>query len=151
MRPRNAWLSSTPDQTIKRGRLIAKALHPGSVVALEGDLGSGKTTLVKGIALGLGVRSTREVKSPTFVILHIYQGRIPLHHFDLYRLDQKSDLEGIGLEEFLADPKAVSVIEWADRIPAVSKQADLVIKLARTGKDKREIKLYVHDQTYSRR
>ncbi|HLD56197.1 MAG TPA: tRNA (adenosine(37)-N6)-threonylcarbamoyltransferase complex ATPase subunit type 1 TsaE [Candidatus Omnitrophota bacterium] len=146
MRPRNAWLSSTPGETIERGRFIAKTLHPGSVVALEGDLGSGKTTLVKGIALGLGVKSAREVKSPTFVILHIYRGRIPLHHFDLYRLDQKSDLEGIGLEEFLADPKAVSVIEWADRIPEVSKQADLVVKLASKGKDKREIKLYSHER-----
>jgi tRNA threonylcarbamoyladenosine biosynthesis protein TsaE len=136
------WLSRSPRETIERGRLMARMLHPGSVVALEGDLGSGKTTLVKGIALGLGVKTAREVKSPTFVILHICKGRIPLYHFDLYRLDQKSDLEGVGLEEFLGDPHAVSVIEWADRIPQFSKQADVTVKLKREGKEKRRIKVY---------
>jgi tRNA threonylcarbamoyladenosine biosynthesis protein TsaE len=139
MRPQDSWVSSSPEQTIERGRRIAKSLRPGSVVALEGDLGSGKTTLVKGIALGLGVGSAREVKSPTFVIMHIYQGRLPLYHFDLYRLDETSDLQSIGLEEFMTDPNSVSVIEWADRIPDVSKRADFVIKLARKEKDKREI------------
>src|SRR3989338_6923616 len=143
---KTATTTHSPKETISLGRTIAKHLRSGTLVALTGDLASGKTTLVKGIALGLGVKSAREVKSPTFVILHIYRGRIPLHHFDLYRLDQKSDLEGIGLEEFLADPKAVSVIEWADRIPEVSKQADLVVKLASKGKDKREIKLYSHER-----
>ena len=146
MRAQASWISSSPDQTIERGRLIGTSLRPGSLVALEGDLGSGKTTLVKGIALGLGVKSAREVKSPTFVILHIYQGRVPLHHFDLYRLDGTSDLEGIGLEEFMTDPNSVSVIEWADRVPDVSKRADVVIKLASKGKDKREIKLYSHER-----
>ena len=142
MRAQAHWLSSSPDQTIERGRLIGKSLRPGSMVALEGELGSGKTTLIKGIALGLGVKSEREVKSPTFVIMHIYQGRVPLHHFDLYRLDGTSDLEGIGLEEFMTDPNSVSVIEWADRVPDISNRADIVIKLASKGKDKREIKLY---------
>jgi tRNA threonylcarbamoyladenosine biosynthesis protein TsaE len=151
MQAQNRWLTTSPEQTIERGRLIAKSFHPGSVIALEGDLGSGKTTLIKGIALGLGVRTAREVKSPTFVIMHVYQGRIPLYHFDLYRLDEQSDLEAIGLEEFMNDPDSVSVIEWADRVPNISKEADFVIKLARKGTEEREIRLYSHEQKHSRR
>ena len=141
MRTQNHWVTSSPDETIERGRLFAKSLRPGSVVALEGDLGSGKTTLIKGIALGLGVKSAREVKSPTFVIMHVYQGRIPLYHFDLYRLDEHSDLESIGLNEFISDPDSISVIEWADRVPEVSKSANVVIKMKNVGEDKREITL----------
>jgi tRNA threonylcarbamoyladenosine biosynthesis protein TsaE len=119
---------------------------------LVGDLASGKTTLVKGIALGLGVKSAREVKSPTFVIFHIYPGRrkfsngvykgcVPLYHFDLYRLDSKSDLEGIGLDEYLFARDAVSVIEWAERIPEVLKRSDVKIELKSTGETKRTITL----------
>ena len=150
MRTQDHWLTSSPTETIERGRLIGKSLRPGSLIALEGDLGSGKTTLVKGIALGLGVKSEREVKSPTFVIMHIYQGRVPLHHLDLYRLDGTSDLEGIGLEEFLTDREAISVVEWADRIPDISNRADLVIKLVNKGKDKREITLSLRGTSKSK-
>ena len=117
-------------------------LCPGSTVALIGELGSGKTTLVKGIALGLGVRDSREVKSPTFVIFHIYNGRIPLYHFDLYRLGGETDFEGIGLDEFLSDRAAVSVIEWADRAPQLSKSADVRVELARLSESKRQIRMY---------
>ena len=144
--PRNKWHSQSPEETIERGRLIAKSLRPGMLIALIGDLGSGKTTFVKGLALGLGVQDSREVKSPTFVIFHIYQGHIPLYHFDLYRLDETSDLEGIGIEEFLADPNVVSVVEWADRIPQVLKQAHLRITIIRTGELKRTIELERHEQ-----
>lgn len=111
-------------------------------MALVGEIGSGKTTLVKGIALGLGVQEAREVRSPTFVIFHIYKGRVPLYHFDLYRIEKVSDLEGIGMDEFLADPNAISVIEWADRVPIVSKQADIKIELSRSSDRGRIIRMY---------
>lgn len=141
---RKKWNSHSPDETIERGRLIAKSLRPGTVIALIGKLGSGKTTFVKGLALGLGVQSAREVKSPTFVIFHMYQGRVPLYHFDLYRFDESSDLEGIGFEEFLTDPNAVSVIEWADRIPWILKQAHMQIELTRLGESERAIEIQSH-------
>ena len=137
------WETHSAKETIERGRLMGRSLKPGMVIALIGDLGSGKTTLVKGLALGLGVKSTREVKSPTFVIFHIYKGRIPLYHFDLYRLDEASDLEGIGIEEFLADPKAISVVEWADRIPKILEQADIKIELMRRGETDRLIRMHI--------
>ena len=122
-------LSKSAAETIQFGRKLGETLTPGTVVGLVGDLGSGKTTMVKGIALGLGVRNKRQVHSPTFVIFHIYKGRIPLYHFDLYRLEREADLDAVGFDEFLSDPNAVSVIEWADRIPSVlsrcHKQIDL--------------------------
>lgn len=136
------WETHSPSETIERGHLIGRSLTSGTTIALVGDLGSGKTTLVKGIALGLGVKDAREVKSPTFVIFHIYKGRIPLYHFDLYRLDESSDLEGIGIDEFLSDPTAVSVIEWADRIPAVLQQASIRIELTSLSETNRTIRMY---------
>ena len=72
---------------MERGLRASKLLSTGMVMALVGDLGSGKTTFVKGLALGLGVRDSRKVRSPSFVIFHIYNGRLPLYHFDLYRLE----------------------------------------------------------------
>lgn len=136
-----SWKSNAPADTIKCGREIAKTLRPGATVALVGELGSGKTTLVKGIALGLGVRDVREVKSPTFVIFHIYNGRIPLYHFDLYRLEGEGDFEGIGLDEYLSDRKAVSVIEWADRAPKLLSGCDVRIELVRLGESHRQIRM----------
>lgn len=135
------WRTRSPEETIGLGRLIAKDLHPGNAVALTGDLGSGKTTLVKGLALGLGVPDPDRVRSPTFVIFHMYKGRVPLYHFDLYRLDETADLTELGLEEYLADPHAVSVVEWADRVPRVSRLARFEIKISRTGKMRRSIRL----------
>ena len=142
--PHEKWNSHSPNETVERARLIAKSVCPGTLIALTGELGSGKTTFVKGLALGLGVKDAREVKSPTFVIFHIYQGRIPLHHFDLYRLDESSDLEGIGMDEFLTDPNVVSVVEWADRVPSVLKQAHVQVKLTRSGETDRTIEVYSH-------
>ncbi len=135
------WKTSSAKQTIAAGRSIGRTLEPGTVVALFGALGSGKTTITKGIGLGLGVESEREIKSPTFVILHIYKGRVPLYHFDLYRMENSSDLDSLGLDEFLSDPKAVTVIEWAERIPDISKQAHLKIELKRSDQDSRVITL----------
>ena len=135
------WKTTSAEQTIEVGRKIGRTLNPGTVIAFCGELGSGKTTMIKGIGLGLGVRSEREIKSPTFVILHIYKGRIPLYHFDLYRMEGPSDLESLGMDEFLSDPKAVTVIEWAERLPDISKQANIKIEIKRSDKDSRVIQL----------
>ena len=141
MKHSETWKSHSAAETIERARWFGKQLKAGTVIALVGDLGSGKTTFVKGLALGLGVRDAREVKSPTFVILHVYEGSCPLYHFDLYRLDSESDLETIGADEFLGDPQTVSVVEWADRIPQVLKQADFKIELKRSGETDRTIRM----------
>ncbi|MDW7709071.1 MAG: tRNA (adenosine(37)-N6)-threonylcarbamoyltransferase complex ATPase subunit type 1 TsaE [Deferrisomatales bacterium] len=103
----------SPDHTLAVGEAIGRALGPGGVIALEGPLGAGKTLLTKGIARGLGVREWRYVTSPTFAIHNVYQGRLRLHHLDLYRLGGALELEQLGLEEALHGADAC-VIEWPD-------------------------------------
>jgi tRNA threonylcarbamoyladenosine biosynthesis protein TsaE len=97
------------------GRQFAKDLGIGSILALKGDLGSGKTVFVKGLVAGLG--SPAGVTSPTFTILHEYRGgRVPIYHFDFFRLEQRRSMAGLGLDDYFFGD-GVSVIEWADRFP----------------------------------
>ena len=107
-------LSSSPEETIALGEEIAGLLHEGSVVALRGGLGSGKTCLTKGIARGLGV--AEEITSPTYTIISEYQGRIPLYHIDAYRLNGEDDFFALGGEE-LVYGNGISVIEWSELLP----------------------------------
>jgi tRNA threonylcarbamoyladenosine biosynthesis protein TsaE len=105
----------SPDETLGLGRRIGRAARPGDVLALVGDLGSGKTVLAKGIAEGLGAAAAREVTSPTFVLCREYLGgRIPFYHLDAYRLRGAADLEGIGAAEILGGD-GLAAVEWADR------------------------------------
>lgn len=137
-------ISRSPEETIRAGRRFGRKVKPGTVIALTGGLGSGKTTFVKGVALGLGVSDKREVKSPTFVIFHLYKGRVPLYHFDLYRLSQSAELAEIGMDEYLADSEVVSLVEWADRVPEVIEGADFEIKFSRKGEKSRVIEIIQH-------
>lgn len=103
----------SPRDTDRLGRAIGRALRGGETLALFGELGAGKTALVRGIAGGLGATPTA-VSSPTFVLIHEYRGRLPLAHVDLYRLNSPRELESIGLADYLSGP-TVAAIEWADR------------------------------------
>jgi len=107
-------VTRNPQETVLLGKDLAKKLKPGHIVCLFGELGSGKTTLVKGIAKGLNIKES-QVNSPTFVFMNIYEGRHPLYHFDLYRVERPEEIGGLGYEEFLFD-EGVSVIEWAERL-----------------------------------
>lgn len=131
------------EETIKLGEIIGKSLEPGSIIALRGDLGAGKTVLVKGIARGLGIED--EPVSPTFVIMNAYEGRIPLYHFDLYRISGADELIGIGSEEFLFGG-GVSAVEWADKVEEIFPEYTIYIdiKIPETGNGSeniREIKI----------
>jgi tRNA threonylcarbamoyladenosine biosynthesis protein TsaE len=107
------WKSHSADETMAFGRRLAQFLAPGDVLVLTGDLGAGKTQLTKGIAAGLGISD--DVTSPTFTIEMVYRGgRLPLYHFDLYRLDEAAQLEDTGLFDVL-DADGVCVIEWGER------------------------------------
>ena len=126
VRPRTVKLNSEAD-TRSLGLEIADALEPGDVVALTGDLGTGKTALTKYIAEGLGVRE--EISSPTFTIIKEYKsGRLPLYHFDVYRLGSGEELLDIGAEEML-DGDGACVIEWADIVADVLPEDALAIQL----------------------
>jgi tRNA threonylcarbamoyladenosine biosynthesis protein TsaE len=110
-------LKSLPE-TIDTGRRIGSFLRAGDVVTLRGPLGVGKTALVGGIASGMGIDPGYPVTSPTYVFAHIYEGRIPLHHIDLYRVGSEAELAGIGLEELLGGD-GVAAVEWFDRFPSL--------------------------------
>jgi tRNA threonylcarbamoyladenosine biosynthesis protein TsaE len=107
---------SSADQTLKLGEIIGKSLKPGTIIALVGELGAGKSVLVKGIAKGLQVEE--EPNSPTFVIMNCYEGRLPLFHFDLYRVADEDELIAMGYEEFFFGG-GVAAVEWADRVPGI--------------------------------
>ena len=126
------------EETIKLGEKIARRLKPGSMVALSGDLGAGKTTLVKGIAKGLGVKNYRYVNSPSFVLVKEYKGKIPLFHFDIYRLNNLKDIEDIGYEDYLARDGVV-VIEWSSKMIRILPKDHLDVTLKIKGPDERVI------------
>lgn len=105
--------TSSDEQTRALAKSLAMRLEAGDIIALIGDLGAGKTTFVQGLAAGLGI--AEPVTSPTFALVNQYSGRLPLYHFDVYRLDHPSQLEDIGYEEYFYGD-GVSVVEWANLI-----------------------------------
>ena len=114
-----------PEETMRTGRMLGESAAPGQVYALVGDLGVGKTVFTKGFAEGLGIEEP--VNSPTFTILQIYEeGRLPLYHFDVYRIEEPEEMEEIGLDEYI-DGDGVSLIEWAGRIEELLPEDVIVV------------------------
>ncbi|TLS35278.1 tRNA (adenosine(37)-N6)-threonylcarbamoyltransferase complex ATPase subunit type 1 TsaE [Pseudalkalibacillus caeni] len=130
------FIMKSPEETHKLGKRLGEMLEPGSVLTLEGDLGAGKTTFTKGLAVGLGVE--RVVNSPTFTIIKEYQGRIPLYHMDVYRLEDSDD--DLGFEEYF-DGEGVTVVEWARFIKAVLPEEKLMIEIYHESESVRRIQL----------
>ena len=127
--------------TQDRGRRLGAALRPGDVVALIGPLGSGKTTLVKGVAAGAGVADLRQVNSPTFVIVNEYEGAgsdpLRIYHIDTYRLRGPDDLEAIGFDEMCRT--GAVLVEWADRVADLLPEDRLTIRLAAVDDETRRL------------
>jgi tRNA threonylcarbamoyladenosine biosynthesis protein TsaE len=133
------------DETISAGRALAAKLTPGLVLILRGDLGAGKTTLVKGIAEALGAAEAEEVTSPTFTLVHQYEGTligdpIQLYHLDLYRLEEERQLLPLGLDEMM-DRSSIVLIEWGEKFPSLVARAHGEIVLEHRGGDERSIRL----------
>jgi len=120
------------------GSVLAPLLLPGDVILLSGDLGAGKTQLTKGVALGLGVADP--VTSPTFNILLVHEGRIPLYHFDLYRLERASELEDLDYFATL-EADGVSIVEWGDKFSDATPAQSLGIEILIEGDDDRRLEL----------
>ena len=108
-------ITTSADETVRFAKRFAVDLEPGRVLCLEGQLGSGKTTFIKGIAEGLGLKHPEQVKSPTFVLMHVYKAKTPFYHFDCYRLNSLEELENIGFQDFINDPHTISCVEWAEK------------------------------------
>lgn len=141
--------STSPAATRELGRRLSRCLVRGDVVLLQGDLGAGKTEFVKGMAEGF--RATDLVTSPTFTLLNVYQGTLPIYHFDLYRLENAEELYNIGFEEFLGGD-GVTVIEWAERFPAEMPSEYLQVELLPgNAPEERSIRIVSHGARYSGR
>lgn len=134
-------VTKSPEETLELGYKFGKKLKPGTVVALIGELGAGKTVFTKGIAKALGVKEYEYVNSPSFVIVKEYKsGKRPLYHFDLYRLNTTNDLDTIGCEEYFYST-GISVVEWADRACDVLPDKYVKVKFEHLGMNKREIEI----------
>ena len=143
------FITQSAEETIAKGREIAGKLHPPVLVLLKGDLGSGKTTLTKGIISGLGAAKEEEVTSPTFNLVHEFRTPIPagskgtlqpckVYHVDLYRIESFHDLESLGLEDALSE-KAIVIIEWPERFTFRTDWPTVEIRLDHEGGDSRRI------------
>jgi tRNA threonylcarbamoyladenosine biosynthesis protein TsaE len=139
------FLTTSPEQTAALGRLIGATLPPGTLLALEGPLGAGKTHFVKGVALGLGVPREEPVVSPTFVLVREYEGDATLYHIDAYRLGDAEELRDLGLDEMLADPRGVVALEWADRTPEALPESTIRLAFEHVAPSERRIRVAAHD------
>jgi len=129
------------EETIAFGRTLTELLAPPKLVLLRGDLGAGKTTLVKGIAAGFESAQEEDVTSPTFTLVHEYRGpRANLYHIDLYRVDTPRELETLGLDDLRSDG-SVLLIEWGEKFPRFLRERDVEISLERAGENGRKIKI----------
>ena len=129
------------EETIAFGRTLAELLAPPKLVLLRGDLGAGKTTLVKGIAAAFEAAEEEDVTSPTFTLVHEYRGpRANLYHIDLYRIDTQRELETLGLDDLRAE-NSILLIEWGEKFPRFVRERDVEIALERDGESGRRIKI----------
>jgi tRNA threonylcarbamoyladenosine biosynthesis protein TsaE len=135
-------ITHSAEETTQWGREFAKRLRPPVLVLLTGDLGTGKTTLTKGIVAGLGAAAEDEVTSPTYTLVHVYGApdAVKVYHADLYRMESFHDFETLGLEDVFAKP-AVVILEWSERFPLQSPWPQLRLKLEHLGGDSRRIGL----------
>jgi tRNA threonylcarbamoyladenosine biosynthesis protein TsaE len=143
------FVSKSATETLRFGRRLGRTLRGGDIIALCGELGSGKTVLAKGIAGGLGVRSSNQVNSPSFVIIKEYKGRLPLYHFDVYRLDDVSGFVTIDYPGYFYG-KGISVIEWGDKIISILPKDFLRIDMSVRGRNERGISLSPYGRRYKK-
>jgi tRNA threonylcarbamoyladenosine biosynthesis protein TsaE len=138
-RASSATITHSAEETIAFGRALAADLSPPLVILLRGELGAGKTTLVKGIAEGFHAARADQVTSPTFTLVHEYQApRAVLYHIDLYRVDTEREFNTIALDDLLA-PNSILLIEWGEKFARLRRDCDLEITLERVGENGRRI------------
>ncbi|MFQ3550357.1 MAG: tRNA (adenosine(37)-N6)-threonylcarbamoyltransferase complex ATPase subunit type 1 TsaE [Armatimonadota bacterium] len=132
-------VTNSSDETIKLGERVGKLINEGSVLALFGELGAGKTTFTKGLAVGLDLPD--DIHSPTFTLVHEHYGKMPLYHIDLYRLESEAEAETIGIEEYI-ESDGVTVIEWPDRLGESLPKESLIVHIKVISDDQRKFEFY---------
>jgi tRNA threonylcarbamoyladenosine biosynthesis protein TsaE len=133
--------TNSAEETIAFGRTLAELLAPPKLVLLRGDLGAGKTTLVKGIAAAFEAAAEEDVTSPTFTLVHEYRGpRANLYHIDLYRVDTPRELETLGLDD-LRSERSVLLVEWGEKFVRLQRERDMEISLEPDGENRRQIRI----------
>jgi tRNA threonylcarbamoyladenosine biosynthesis protein TsaE len=135
------FTTHSAEETTELGRQLAADLTPGSVVLLRGDLGAGKTTMVKGIAEGCQAAKADDVTSPTFTLIHEYRGpEVTLYHIDLYRIDTQRELDTLALDDLMA-PQSILLIEWGEKFERFDKERDVEIAIEHQEADDRVISI----------
>jgi tRNA threonylcarbamoyladenosine biosynthesis protein TsaE len=136
------FITNSAEETIVLGHKLVPLLAPPKIVLLRGDLGAGKTTLVKGITEGFQAASEEDVTSPTFTLVHEYRGpSATLYHVDLYRVDTPRELETLGLDDLMSE-NSVLLIEWGDKFARFERERDVEIVLERVSENERKIRVY---------
>ena len=131
--------SHSAEETTELGRRLATDLKPGSIVLLRGDLGAGKTTMVKGIAEGFQAAKAEDVTSPTFTLIHEYRGpAVTLYHIDLYRIDTQRELDTLALDDLMT-PQSILLIEWGEKFERFGKERDTEIAIEHKNNEAREV------------
>ena len=134
------YLTRSAEETIALGRELAPLLKDARMVILRGDLGAGKTTLVKGIAEGLHAASRDDITSPTFTLIHEFRGpEVTLYHVDLYRIETERELQTLGLDELFAEPGNLVLLEWGEKFLRFQRERDVEIAIERQGEQERKI------------
>jgi tRNA threonylcarbamoyladenosine biosynthesis protein TsaE len=145
MRPETStreFTTHSAEETIALGRSLADVLFPPKIVLLRGDLGAGKTTLIKGIAEAFHVASAEDVTSPTFTLVNEYRGpEVNLFHIDLYRVDTPRQLETLGLDDLMTE-NSILLIEWGEKFPRFERERDVEIAFERVGENERHVRIF---------
>jgi len=131
-------LTKSPEDTVLLGERIARSLKPNDVVAITGELGASKTTLIQGVAKGLGINNW--ITSPTFTLINEFTGKLNLYHVDLYRIDSVADAEDIAIEEYF-NKGGVTVIEWAEKIGPILPAGTVEIKISIVSDNERSLEI----------
>jgi tRNA threonylcarbamoyladenosine biosynthesis protein TsaE len=121
-------ISHSPEETLQLGRSLGVSLIPGDIILLNGDLGAGKTHLTQGICYGVGLDEGSYISSPTFTLINEYQGKLPIFHIDLYRIDSLEEIYSLGLEEILFN-QGITIIEWAEKLRSPKNHKNLILNI----------------------
>ncbi len=132
--------TESPEETKTLGEELGKKLKPGSVIALIGDLGTGKTCLTQGIARGVGIAPNEVVSSPSYILINEYNGNIPIYHIDLYRIETSEEIAELGLDEYV-DGVGICIIEWADRMEDDLPDTCIMVHITWEDENSRSIKI----------